>query len=455
MSKSSDVLRGEKLELVERAEALASVIDGGEATEEQRGEFNALTADDGPIAEKTEQIRAAESYELRLKALQEERASILASSRPKWVGMQPQAAERNEPAKAPAIVSLGSSRHFADERTAYAAGNWIKGIATDSREERERCFSEMSRIGGEYWNEYASQVIGTGSKGGYLIPTPIVGAILKYRDSIGIASQVANTIGVTTEKVFVNEQVSGPTVYYLDEEQEITASDVTYRQHELTIRKVGALTKVSSEMMADSPTSVAGEVVEDMGYRFSYARDNELLNGDGTATYGRVTGLISAAGAAGVSTAATGRDTLEELTLDEFYGAARKVADKFKGGNLAWIMSHECWESAVTRLALAAGGNTSANLQEGITNRQWGGYPVFLTSLLPTTAASTTYALFGNFRAAVTLADRNDMTIATSSERDFENDRILIRGTNRYGIRVTHAATASVKGAYAVLKTAA
>jgi len=50
--------------------------------------------------------------------------------------------------------------------------------------------------------------------------------------------------------------------------------------------------------------------------------------------------------------------------------------------------------------------------------------------------SSAVVAFLGNFRKAVAIGDRNDMSIDTSTERYFETDDVAIRATHRYDILV-------------------
>jgi HK97 family phage major capsid protein len=83
------------------------------------------------------------------------------------------------------------------------------------------------------------------------------------------------------------------------------------------------------------------------------------------------------------------------------------------------------------------------------------GYPVYLTSQMPTsTAAATTCALFGAFNQAAVLADRGGIRVARSDDFKFLDDKVTLRATSRYDINVHDPGDGSTAGAYVGLVTA-
>src|SRR5690606_32341706 len=82
----------------------------------------------------------------------------------------------------------------------------------------------------------------------------------------------------------------------------------------------------------------------------------------------------------------------------------------------------------------------------------WLGYPVYFSDLMPTAAASTVVALFGDFRRAVAIGDRNDMRLDSTIAEKFEEELVSFRLLHRYDILVHTPGTPSAAGAYVALK---
>jgi HK97 family phage major capsid protein len=441
--KTAAELLAEKCELLDRAEALSQLIEdeNREFTADEKAEFDSITGEQ--LTAKDEEHKARVAYEAKRNALRDARAQAN-SQTPSWAG-----GPLKEQADAPRVELKGQkSKHFADPRDAYLAGQWFKARMFNDA----AAVSEMNRLG---WAEYASQGIGQGSTGGYLVPQPIVTEIIKNRDNVGIAAQVANIVQMTSDTLTLPEETTRPTVYYPAESVAITASEGALKTHKLVVSKRAAVVYVTRELMADAAISAADWVVDQLSYEFAYAMDNELLNGNGTSTFGGEVGLISAMGTAGRIESNANEDLVSELDLDEWERTVAKLPGKFHNYGPKWIMNRATFFGSCLVLGNAAGGNTISMLQGGLTGLQWMGYPVVLSDLMPTPAASTTAALFGAFDRAVTIGDRGDMRLETDASVRFLNDEVAIKMTHRYDILVHNPGDATNAGAYVALRTVA
>lgn len=451
--KTVEELQGELSTLLDSAKALAEINEADGLSDEQSAEFDTLTADDGQIAAKREELDKAKAYRAKLDAIERNRQA-LAGEAPR-IGRNIDQSETTE-AKPAASVDLKGQRHkhFADAREAHLAGQWFAWATAPTREARDQHAAEMERLGSDTWKRYAAQSIGTAGKGGYLVPEPIATEIIKNRDAVAVAPQLANVISMASETLRINEESGDTTVYYPGESSAITLSDVDWTQHTLTVAKRAAMVKMSREFIADSNVSAADQIVDNLSYRFAYAMDNEFINGDGSGTYGSETGLIGAIGAGGTVTAASGEDTIAELDIDDFVAVKRQLPLKFQQG-AAWLFNPDAWYQ-VESLLMAAGGAATTEFVRGLdAARTFMGKPVYLSALFPAEAASTFVAFYGSFRRGVAIGDRNDMSIETSTERYFETDDVAIRATHRYDILVHNAGDGSNAGAYVGLQLAA
>ena len=160
--------------------------------------------------------------------------------------------------------------------------------------------------------------------------------------------------------------------------------------------------------------NLVDDLFMEMAYSLALQEDNELINGTGTATtYFGVTGLLSSIGTAGVSQAASGHDTWPELDIADFAACIGKLPDRYHDYGPAWICSHSFFNSTIAHLAYSAGGATMSEILSDPANaRSFMGYPVFLTSKMPTaTATSTVCALFGSFNRGVVMGVRGPIRL--------------------------------------------
>jgi HK97 family phage major capsid protein len=236
----------------------------------------------------------------------------------------------------------------------------------------------------------------------------------------------------------------------------MTDSDKTWDQLELIAKKRYVVSKISQELVDDALISIIDNVVSEMAYALALQEDNEFVQGNGTSTYGLVRGVLNQLGSAGVYTAPTGDDTWAELAIDDFTSTMGKLPSRFNR-NPVWLCSSEFYHTVMLKVLGAAGGNTLESLIAGDNGRRsFLGYPVFLSSWMPTsTAVSQVSALFGDFRMGTILADRTGVRIARDDSIGFLRDLVTLKATVRYDIRVHEGGDASNVGSYVGLRTAA
>lgn len=446
--KSADELNGERDALLIEAKAICAAAESEERemTPEEHARWDEIIRDGGLVAQVTEKRDQRIEFERRRAELEDQlQQSKERDNRRKLIGgpVKSNEAFSQEDAWRDVRLLNSRSRNFSDDRLAYLSGCWLQAVS--GRECSRQGLTEMKRLG---WSEYAAQVEGTGAKGGYLVPQPLVAEIIRNRDEVGVATSLARVMSMSSETIGMPEETGVPTVYYPGEAGEITASDATIKQHQLTVKKRAVLVKVSPELVRDAVISAAEYIVDTMGYALALAMDNELLNGAGTSAHGGEVGLIASVLAGQTKTADVGEDTLAELDLQEWTDTIGLVPGKYLA-RPRWVMSREVWHGACLPILAAAGGNTIATLQAGQQGQQFLGYPVTLTDQMPKAAASTIVALFGDFSRAVTIGDRGDMELSSTSEAYFSTDELGFKLTHRYDVLVNNP------GAYAALKTAA
>lgn len=344
--------------------------------------------------------------------------------------------------------AFGKLKAFKNEKDAYQCGLWFQANLLGDQNAKQK-LNDMGSI-------YAAQTEGTNSEGGHTVPDIFSSTIINVMESVGVAPQVLRRIGMTSDVLNVPKRVSGQTVYYPGEASAITASDKVYGSVALAAVKRAVLTQISNELIADSLINIVDDVAMEAGHQLALNLDDEFVNGDGSSSYGSVTGLVSSCGAAGTHDLSSGETTFGDIVLADLHTCMSLVAEKFwDEGRMSWIMRRSTWANAVQPLIYAAGGNTVQSL-EGGTRLSLFGYPVYLTDKMPAEAVSKYGVFFGNFYEAALMGQRKEVEFASSQDYGFNLDVLTIRALNRYDLSVHESpGSGTTYGAYAGIKTAA
>jgi len=333
------------------------------------------------------------------------------------------------------------SSSFRSAEDQYLSAQWIGA----------KLLKQPSAI--KWWNNNAptglkAQSEGTNSAGGFLVPDPLEAAIVDVRETYGVARAISRVFPMTADTLNVPKLTSGATVYYPAENASITESSAVWANIGLTATKRACLMKWSNELGADALFSLADTLSDYMGRALGIREDAELINGDGSSSFGSVTGLDDTGH---VATSGAG-SAWSDLTLANLVTTVGTLPDKYHAG-ASWVMSRQFYTQVVLRVIAAAGGNTIDSLGIGTTGAQLLGYPINFSDQAPTaTSSSTEVCWFGNFQDAVVFGDRSGIEIAVSDQVGFIEDQINIRATSRYDIVVVTEADGDADG-YVSLNT--
>lgn len=354
------------------------------------------------------------------------------------------------PAKAKVHGPLRSYIGNNAEKEAYIAGNVILAGVFGNNRASQVCRDLGLQVS-------ASMTSSDNSKGGFLVPDEMQRALIRLREQRGVFPQFANRVPMASDIITIPRLLSDVTAYWVGETAEITASDASLGAAELMARKLGALTKVSSELDEDSVIDIGDMITQSIAYAMADKIDEAGFNGDGTSTYGGVLGLKNALSSSATSTAATGNDAASNLDLVDFE-AAVGMYPEYPGASPRWFMHKAFYYASAARLMDAAGGNTNITLSNGASETLFLGYPVTFCQVLhstTTTSASTVYGYFGDLRLGVSYGTRRSMRTEVLTERYAENDLIGIKVTERIGINVHERGDTIRNRPIIMLKTAA
>lgn len=335
------------------------------------------------------------------------------------------------------------------EEDAYSSGMFLKSTLFGDGAATEWCH-ERGLV-----NKY--QGGGTNTAGGYLVPTQMETAIIDLRETYGTFRQYVRTIPMSSDRVAIPRRTGGVTAYFVDENTAITESEKTWGQVMLVAKKLGALTRLSTELAEDAVINIADDLAQEMAYAFAKKEDECGWVGDGTSTYGGVIGFkpkfVAGLGSfVGAVDAASGNDTFAEVTTADFLKVVGTLPN-YARANAKWYCSQYAFANAMHRLSTAAGGATMMEFG-GEMKKSFLGYEVVIDQSLPAVATDLSdvpMVYFGDIGLAAKMGSRRGIAVRTLNERYAEYDQIGVMATERFDIVVHDIGDASNAGAVVAL----
>ena len=172
------------------------------------------------------------------------------------------------------------------ELQAYRSGQWLMATLFNSAKAQNWC-----RENGMSFR--AAQSEGVNTAGGYLVPTEMERSIVDLRESYGVFRQQCRVIPMGSDTITIPRRVSGLSGYFVGEGVAPTESQKAWDQVQLVARKYATLTRYSSELNEDAIISIADDLTNEIAYTFAVGEDGCGFNGDGTSTYGGMTGIVT------------------------------------------------------------------------------------------------------------------------------------------------------------------
>ena len=313
-----------------------------------------------------------------------------------------------------------------------------------------------------------AQTEGTDSAGGYTVPNIVASDLIWLREMYGVARRNSRIYPMSSDTLLVPSATASTTVYYPSEATAITASDITFGQVSLSAKKLAVLTIASKELGEDTVIDLGAALARDMAYAIAKEEDNACFNGDGTSTYGSITGILKAvyglnatkANIAGVVLgAALSGAAFSNFTLANFQSMVARLPTY--ADNAKWYMHKDLFFNGVADKLIALGGNAILDIQNAYTTAPTlFGYPIEWVQNMPKTPAATTaVAILGDLSKGVAFGDRRSMTVEVSDQVKFVEDALTYKATERFAFNahdvgnVTATAADKVPGSLIVLAT--
>jgi HK97 family phage major capsid protein len=340
---------------------------------------------------------------------------------------------RVEATQSERMFRYGKLRSFTGptaERDAYSCGKWLLATVMGDAASRQWCR--------DHGFEIRVQTEGTNAAGGFLVPDEFERAVIDLRETYGMYRANARRVPMSSDHMIIPRRTGGVTAYFVGETEEITASDKSWNQVELTAKKLGALTRMSTDLSEDAIINVADDLADEMAYAFANKEDTVGIDGTGISTHGGMVGIrtkfVDGNHTAGQDAGTSPYTAWSHGTLADEVITLMSLLPTYALPRAKWYIHPAGKVGLLDRIALEAGGNTTREIASG-TQPQFAGYPIVQSSLMPSAPTNGTVAfLFGDLSLAATFGDRRGITIKVSSDRYLEYDQIGIQATERFCI---------------------
>jgi HK97 family phage major capsid protein len=352
------------------------------------------------------------------------------------------------------VKSFSPETRYEKDKMGYAFGMMAKMIGHNDKKAHQWLVENGYYTKGQ--NEAAD------ADGGFLVPQILANEIIFLRDKFGVMRQNARVMGMSSDNLNVPKNSASTTAYWPAENTNITASQITFTNVQVLAKKLAILTQVSSELQEDSLADIGAALAEDMAYVMAYNEDLATFLGDGTSTYGGITGVVNQiAGVNGGANAGwiyTGADVTgdwNDVTLADLRKLTAAIPEYADTADAKFYMNRAFYQQVVCNLLDALTGNGFFDLTAAPgPNPTLFGYPVVYTQVLskdPTPAADTALCLFGNLKTGSIMGSRRDLRIQVSDQAGFISDSIYYRATERFGFKFHDVPTVSTAGSVVVL----
>jgi HK97 family phage major capsid protein len=363
----------------------------------------------------------------------------------------------------------GVLKHFRghdSDRRAYRFGMFNLALLSWQMPGRYRFRAAMDYVDKHMAAHESSDTAGTH----YLIPEEFAQDLIDLREQFGLARRLLRMEPMRSDTKLIPRRTGGLTAYWVGEDSAGTESNANHDQVRLVAKDLMAIARLSNQVAADDVTMLGDRLMGEASYAFANAEDLAAFNGDGTSTYGGVTGVrtkldnIDGAGtdSFGLVTQGTG-NTWPAIVLADFDKVVGRLPQYADTPNCVWTMHRTFYYEVVEKLIQASGGVPAYEVREG--RRQtplFKGYPVEFSQVFPNaTAVSQVCCVLGDLSLAAAFGDRQQEALAYSEhatiggESVFERNQVAMRLTERIDIVVHDAGSASVAGPVVGLKTGA
>ena len=270
---------------------------------------------------------------------------------------------------------------------------------------------------------------GTGSAGGYLVPTSYVNKIIDITKQKSLVLKYADIMPVATNQAVVPTLDSNVSFTWTNENTEGTESEPQIGQLNITIKKGMAITTIPNELLEDKTIGGAVDAWLVKLYGKAYAKEIDRVslagdtgNGDPFNGVVHTTGVTNVAGTSGTTTPEY--DKLVSMTFS--------ISDDY-ADNPIWV-AHRTFYSQCLQLK-----NSNGTPILNPNDKSLIAYAYARNESMPHDfTAGKPIAIFGDL-ANIRIAMRHNLIIEASKQVNFKADQTVLRAKFRMGIGVAPA----------------
>lgn len=303
----------------------------------------------------------------------------------------------------------------------------------------------------------------TGAAGGFAVPTPLAAELFVIIEQGAVARAHSRPLPMTSKSIQLSSVATKPTVYWTAEEADFTESDMVLSQATFSPYKLTALTSWTRELDEDQAIALLPVRVALIGEGFAEKEDLAFFQGDGTSTYGNVTGLLNLASANTVTMAST-KDAHTDATFADLR-ALRDSVSLRKRRDAVYFMHPDILSffeglangtASTDHPAIVRDGN-------GDITRIWGHRVVQVEDMPATAGADAPFVAFGAPSRYALRGQRAGFEISTSDQgvinngsgavtfNAIQNDGVILSARQRIG----YVVPVGFQSAFGILSTAA
>lgn len=340
----------------------------------------------------------------------------------------------------------GGLKAFKREFDAYKSGQWIR--ATLYGDKRAQSWCREHGVTAEIDRKAAAlraHSEGTNASGGVLVPDAFEQSVIDLREQYGVFRRNCKVYPMGSDVLTIARRATGLTAAFVDEASSLTESSKTWNPVKLIAKKLGVLAYYSTELSEDAYISIADDLAQESAYAFALKEDQCGFIGDGTSTYGGITGVntkledTSGGQLAGAVDAGATVDSLGEVTAAVLAKLLAALPQYAQNG-AKFFCSQAAFSLIFERLAVSAGGNTMSIINGSYTP-SYLGHPIEISQTLFADSGATAgnnkiMLMYGNLMLAAAMGDRRGIRYGESEHIKFVEDQIAIKATERFDINV-------------------
>ncbi len=303
------------------------------------------------------------------------------------------------------------------------------------------------------------------SQGGFLVPEEFSNTLISLREEYGVFRRNAKIEPMTSDTKRIPKRSATLTASFVGEATAGSESTMTFQSVQLVAKKLMVLTSISNELNEDSLLNLGDSVAGEIAYAQALKEDECGFMGTGTSEFGGIVGIINAmnnvSSNAGVTVLDSSDRRPSNIAISDFHNMMGTLPPYADTPRAKFYMHKSIWNGVCESLIYGVGGTSAREIQQGSQGTSFLGYPVEFAQVMPDITTGSTGAdgqasdetfrfpiIFGDLSLGCAFGDRRENTIAFSDSalNAFEQDEIVVRGTERFDIQCHSPGTSAEAG---------